>query len=574
MRMHDALASYTIEREMGRGGFAITWLAHQKNKKGGGSGPVILKELLLDKIEDWKALEAFEREARVLSHLRHPGIPAFIDFIEKETPQGKRLFLVQSFIDGQDIEALIKSGRYFTEAEVIEMAVQICRVLAYLHQFSPPIVHRDIKPGNIMMDAQTGDYSLVDFGAVKSPEHIASYTTTGTIGYMPLEQVEGKTSPASDIYSLGMTLIYALSHQRPHEMNKKDLRVDFRPHVNIREAFSRVIDKMIAPDVQRRYQQAEVLLADLERLQGKTSALPDWKRHRKSLVLGGVAFAFLGMCALNQAREKKVKALPSPTATPQASVPQPNAQELGNYYYEKKKYSDAIRHYDGYLSSTPNAFFERFRRGYAHGKLKHYREALSDFLYIVQNDPTPDAMAYYNAGYHYYALDQFSQAQIYLKQAHVLKPKDTAVMNYLGLVAMESKDAGQAMQWFEKGLQIEPDRFLYNNLGRLYQSRGQYAEALKALDQSLRHDQQRVKAVNRQYARPYRHQAEIYLAMGNLDKALAATDQALLRSPTYAVVHGLQAEIFKQRKQCENARQAASKACEEKETAYCQWSCP
>ena len=133
--MPDALAEYTIEREMGRGGFAVTWLAEKKTdpkSEGASSRQVILKELLLDRIEDWKALEAFEREARVLSHLRHPGIPAFIDFIEKQTPEGKRLFLVQSFIEGQDIEALIQSGRYFTEAEVIDMAMQICRVLVYL----------------------------------------------------------------------------------------------------------------------------------------------------------------------------------------------------------------------------------------------------------------------------------------------------------------------------------------------------------------------------------------------------------------------------------------------------------
>jgi serine/threonine protein kinase/Flp pilus assembly protein TadD len=576
--MHNVLADYTIEREMGRGGFAVTWLAHQKKQNKGASNRVILKELLLDKIEDWKALDAFEREARVLSHLRHPGIPAFIDFVETETPQGKRLFLVQSFIEGQDIEALIQSGRYFTEAEVIEMAVQIARVLVYLHQFSPPIVHRDIKPGNIMVDAQLKVYSLVDFGAVKSPENLNSYTTTGTVGYMPLEQVEGKASPASDIYSLGMSLIYALSHQQPREMKKVNLRVDFRPHVNIREGFARVIDQMIAPDMQRRYQRAEDLLADLERLQNVRSVSlgwkTHWKRHGKALAFAGVTLAVIGMCRLNQSKEKKAKALPSPAATEAASGLQPSVQELGNYYYDKKKYREAITYYDRYLARVPNAFFERFRRGYAHGKLNHHREALDDFLYIIKNDAAPDPVNYYNAGYHYYALGQFSQAEPYLKQAHVLKPANTTIVNYLGLVAMEFKDYAQAIQWFEKGLKREPNRFLYNNLGRAYQGMGQYAEALKALDQSLKHDQERVKQLRLQYARPYRHQTEIYMATGKLDKALAASEQALLRSPNYAAVHGLQAEIFKQRKQCDLALQSARKACEQKETAFCEWSCP
>lgn len=568
--MSDVLAEYTIEKEMGRGGFAITWLAHRlpqsKAHHEATSHPVILKELLLDTIEDWKALDAFEREARVLSHLRHPGIPTFIDFIEKETASGKRLFLVQSFIEGKDLERLIQSGRYFTEAEVIEMAMQVCRVLVYLHQFSPPIVHRDIKPSNIMREAATSNYYLVDFGAVKAPELVGSYTTTGTIGYMPLEQVEGKAIPASDIYSLGMTLIYVLSHQVPLEMNKKGLLVDFRPHVNISEAFARIIDKMIAPDAQRRYQQAEAVLDDLERLLGgSTSSLPGWKPYLKPIALTGLLLASVCMCRLNQSS-------PSPSVLVEGS--QPTTQELGNYYYEKKKYADAIPHYDRYLAHMPNAFYERFRRGFSHSKLNNHQNALSDFLYIIQNDPTPDPVNYYNVGYHYYALGQWSQAETYLKQAYVLRPKNTNIINYLGLVAMQSQDYDQAIQWFEKGIQIAPDRFFYNNKAQVYQRMGKYPEALKALEQSLQQDQQRVKQVNRQYARPYRHQAEIYLAMGALDKAMAATEQALLRSPNYALVHGVRAAIFKQRKQCDRSIEAAKQACAQKEMDFCQWSCP
>lgn len=590
--MSNVLAEYTIEKEMGRGGFAITWLAHPKNqpknKRGDHAQPVILKELLLDAIEDWKSLEAFEREARILSHLCHPGIPTFIDFIEKETASGKRLFLVQSFIDGQDLEGLIQGGRYFTEAEAIEMALQICRVLVYLHRFSPPIVHRDIKPSNIMKSAKTSDYYLVDFGAVKAPERIGSYTTTGTVGYMPMEQIEGKASPASDIYSLGMTLIYVLSHQVPREMNKKGLRVDFRPHVNIREGLARIIDKMIAPDVQRRYQEAAAVLADLERLQGNVSDVPQWKyygkRYGKPLAFAGIALTLVGLYRWNASKEKMLAAVPppSPSASPSASpsvsasegASQPSAQELGNYYYDKKKYRDAISHFDRYLLAQPNAFSERFRRGFSHSKLKHHQEALRDFLYIIQNDPTPDPMTYYNAGYHYYSLEQWAEAEPYLKQAHVLKPKNTTVINYLGLVAMQSKDYTQAMQWFDMGIKIEPDRFFYNNRAQVYQRMGKYSEALKALDQSLQYDQQRVKEVKRQYARPYLHQAEIYMALGVPDKALAATDQALLRSPKYAAVHGLRADIFKQSKQCNRSRESAIKACVAKEEAYCQWSCP
>ncbi len=576
--MVDAFTDYTIQREMGRGGFAVTWLASSRRSQ---YKTVILKELLLDKIEDWDVLSAFEREARVLSHLKHPGIPAFVDYFEKETPQGKRVFLAQDFIAGRDLQALIQDGRYFTEAEVVELAIQMARVLVYLHQFSPPIVHRDIKPGNIMA-AEDQRYYLVDFGAVKAPQgnKNAGYTMTGTVGYMPLEQVEGKALPASDIYALGMTLIYVLSHRAPQDMEKRQLRVDFRPHVNVSEPFARLIDKMIAPAIEQRYQKATVLLADLEALQrsGTEPAAPfSWRRYAKALAGAAIAMGILGWCSLREWRQEQALPVAAATAvpTPTASLQGPSDQEMGNYYYQKKDYTQAIVYYDRYLAQFPNAFSERFRRGFSHGEKEAHEKAIVDFAYVVKHDPTPDPMAYHNLGYHHYALGHYDTAKVYFQTTLEHRPKDTSALNYLGLVAMHQNQFNQAVTWLKKGIAVDPEyTYFYNNLGQVYLRQKKYPEALAALDQCIAKDQVQQPVLSKQYARPYLHKAEVYLAQNQPQKTLEMADQALLRIASYGEAIALKAKAYQALKQCPQALEMARLACEKSQTEMCQWSCP
>lgn len=581
--MSNTLADYTIEKEMGRGGFAITWAARRLTSapSTARSQPVILKELLLDRIDDWDVVSAFEREARVLSHLKHPGIPSFLDFIEEETTQGKRLFLVQEYIAGRDVERLIQDGRYFTEPEVIAMAIQMTEVLVYLHQFSPPIVHRDIKPSNVMA-TDSGRYYLVDFGAVKSPQSRqadAGYTMTGTVGYMPLEQIEGKAVPASDIYALGMSLIYILSHRRPQDMEKKNLRVDFRPHVNISDGFARIIDRMTAPDIAQRYASAAQLLEDLKALQtGDKSSAPSSFASWKPFVGAGVALAILGMCAYDEMKAPQ-EDLPSTPVASLAPEPTPTAQKTSNksmadYYYRKKNYTQAIMYYDRYLPDHPEDFSGYFRRGFSQGKLKHHEKAVADFLYIVEHDSTPDPMAYHNLGYHYYALERFDASRQYFEATLRLKPNETSALNYLGLIAMHEGHFAEAIDWLNKGIQVDPDyKYFYNNLGQVYLRMKKYPEALAAFDDAILKDQIQNKTVSSQYARPYYHQSEVYLATQEYEKALFAADQALLRSADYSEAFRVKAKAYQALKKCELALEMAQQSCRQGAQDMCDWTC-
>ena len=141
--------------------------------------------------------------------------------------------------------------------------------MQYLHQRQPSIVHRDIKPSNILLTDRSGNnvgqVYLIDFGAVKNVAATdgGTITVVGTYGYMPPEQFGGQTRPASDLYSLGATLIYLATGRNPTELPSKDGRIIFAEAVNLSPAFSHWLSKMSEPSGDRRFQSATEALQAL-----------------------------------------------------------------------------------------------------------------------------------------------------------------------------------------------------------------------------------------------------------------------------------------------------------------------
>ncbi len=322
---------YEIKEILGRGGFATTYLAIDTETE----QQCAVKCLSFRKIEEWKTWELFEREAKILKNLNHPRIPAYIDFFTIETEQDVEIYLVQEYVEGKSLAQLVQEGKHFSEQEVIRIARKLIRILEYLHSLSPPIVHRDIKPGNITLSSEDHTY-LIDFGAVKDTM-LSDYskstgvpTVVGTYGYMAIEQIEGRALPASDIYSLGMTLIYLLSHTEPTQMGKKGLQLDFRPHVNISDRFARILDKMIAPDWTKRYQSVSEVKTDFEKLLSGKSALR-FPTPLKTLAAGIASFVLLGMFYLfwltPPPPEPEVESvrIPVPVVSTPTPLPQPTA---------------------------------------------------------------------------------------------------------------------------------------------------------------------------------------------------------------------------------------------------------
>ena len=253
---------YQVIRLLGHGGSGITYEAKDLEC----DRRVALKVLSLHQITDWKILELFEREAKVLENLHHPQIPAYLAHFQVDTASDHLFYLVQALAIGDSLATLVDSGWHANEAEVKRIAQELLSILDYLHRLTPPVIHRDIKPQNIIRGAD-GAISLVDFGAVqtvyRNTVSIGS-TFVGTFGYMPPEQFRGKAYFASDLYSLGTTLLFLLTHRSPADLPQERMRIRFRDRVHISDAFADWLEKMVEPVVEDRFQSAQEALNALQ----------------------------------------------------------------------------------------------------------------------------------------------------------------------------------------------------------------------------------------------------------------------------------------------------------------------
>ena len=251
-------ARYQIMKVLGRGGSGITYRAEDAFT----GRQVALKELSLKGLDDWKKLELFEREARVLKDLDHPAIPNYVDYFQVDTADNRLFYIAQEIAEGQSLAELVATGERFLETEVERIAAAVLEVLQYLHGLNPPIIHRDIKPQNLIR-GNDGRIYLVDFGAVQTAYREATAfgsTVVGTYGYMAPEQFRGHAYPTTDLYGLGTTLLNLLTHQNPGDLPQKRLMIDFRPVITVSERFADWLDGLLEPLVEDRFPSAEAAL--------------------------------------------------------------------------------------------------------------------------------------------------------------------------------------------------------------------------------------------------------------------------------------------------------------------------
>jgi serine/threonine protein kinase len=223
---------------------------------------VIIKVLRFDADFEWDDHKLFEREATTLQHLDRPAIPKYLDYFDLDEPGSRGFALVQTYIDAPSLATVVETGRKFSEAEVVEFADRILTILTYLHEQLPPVIHRDIKPSNILLGNRSGnsigDVYLVDFGSVQTAasKDGGTITIVGSYGYMPLEQFGGQTTPASDLYSLGMTIIYLLTGTHPAELVTVKGQVNFTAEIS--NQFRRWLEKMTQPHLDERFNSAKL----------------------------------------------------------------------------------------------------------------------------------------------------------------------------------------------------------------------------------------------------------------------------------------------------------------------------
>jgi serine/threonine-protein kinase len=235
---------YRIAGKIGGGGMGAVYLAHDQNL---GGVERAVKEMVQSSIEaeqQKKAIDDFKRESTILSTLDHPSIPTIYDFFFDEC--GGRFYLVMKYISGGDLAARLRasSGGRIDERTVVEWAMQITDVLAYLHSLPTTVVYRDLKPSNVMIDGNTGRIMLIDFGIARSinQSQEKGVTAVGTMGYAPPELFSGQVEPRSDIYSLGSTMFHLLTGADPQ--NNPLLIFDFQKNPRPRQINPQLSDQM------------------------------------------------------------------------------------------------------------------------------------------------------------------------------------------------------------------------------------------------------------------------------------------------------------------------------------------
>lgn len=209
---------YEIVRRVGGGGMGAVYLAKDRNL---GDAARAVKEMVeshIDVAQHEKAIGDFKRESLLLTSLEHPSIPTIYDYFYDD--RLSRFYLVMKYISGGDLASRMRSapsGR-IDERTVADWGMQVADVLEYLHSRPRPIIYRDLKPANLMIDGNTGRVMLIDFGIARwVTQQEKGVTAVGTMGYAPPELFSGKVEPRSDVYSLGATMFHLLTGADPQD---------------------------------------------------------------------------------------------------------------------------------------------------------------------------------------------------------------------------------------------------------------------------------------------------------------------------------------------------------------------
>ncbi|MDY4693315.1 MAG: protein kinase [Blautia sp.] len=288
----DFSDTYQIIEKIGEGNSGEIFKAYHKN---------LGKYVVLKKIKAGiKDLVNNRAEVDVLKNLRHSCLPQVLDFLEIDGD----VYTVMDYIPGHSFKEYLDAGTSFPEKSVYIWTKQICATLCYLHGQNPPIIHSDLKPGNIML-MPDGNICLIDFNISASLDGNTAWVTGYTNGYAAPEQIKAlkynqnelnrslwkKIDGRADIYSLGATIYHILTGQKP-EMDEEGYVDDIREQININDVFGSIIMKCLEPDPSRRYQTAGELLSDLQNIHKKD------KRYKALLTKQKGTYILVALCMI------------------------------------------------------------------------------------------------------------------------------------------------------------------------------------------------------------------------------------------------------------------------------------
>lgn len=525
---------YRIIQFIGSGAFGTTYLALDTRRPG---NPTCVVKQLLPTPKMGKNLKVaqrrFMREAQILEKLgKHSQIPQLFAYFE----ENKQFYLVEEYIPGYPLSSELTLGWKWNEEKTINLITELLDVLVFIH--SHGVIHRDIKPGNIIRRQSDGKLILIDFGAVKEineadPTSPTRTMATGTPAYMPLEQFQGNPKPNSDIYAVGMIAIQALTGVHPRELpvikNMDCLDSGYlywQQMVKVRPELAKIIDKMILDDYHLRYQESTEVIQDLQAikssilprpgsmpieeddlatddstLQEKTAARSasessklDNNQSKEESGMNRVWQKIMVMSQKNRAISGKVflslvccLGLMGMWLLWETQI-KLNAKKLYNQAVENSKSGDntaALNDLNEAIKLVPNYEQAYYSRGRILFRLGDYPGAIADYSQAIKLNPQ-DAGAYVNRCISYRKLSDFSAAIADCSEAIKLNRNyaDAYVNRCLALIGIG--DPIQALPDCNQAIKLEPNPAeAYYGQGLTYSALGDPPSAIASFTEAI-----------------------------------------------------------------------------------------
>ncbi len=484
---------YQLEKRIGQGGMGAVYKALDTSFN---NRPVAIKEmsrtgLTPTRLQD--AEEAFQHEANLLSSLLHRNLPRIYEHFTED----ERSYLVMDFIKGQTLEDYLaqKGGGPLPLEQVLEWGKELCDVLSYLHKQQPPIIFRDLKPSNVMID-ESGHIFLIDFGIARLFKPGQSHDTValGSPGYAAPEQYgKSQSSPRSDLYSLGALLHHLLTGVDPSEQP-----FAFRPasqlNPDVPLELENLLKQMLEMDSERRPESAQQVLEKL--------------RTIDQLRMTGTF-----------------------TRAPKSSSPQPMSESVrltqaARALYTQRKIREAISTYDRALQADNSNALAWQERGMTQALVGQHRDALASFEKALELDKGL-VTSWNGKGTALSTMQRHQSALEAFQQALSLMPDNALAWNGRGAALSALNRLEEALKAFENALHFDPQMALaWNNKGLVLRQLRRYPEALSAFNQAL--------TCNDRVAAYWNGKGLVLYDMGRFREALQAFQEATRRDSNYA----------------------------------------
>lgn len=466
--------TYEVIAQIGMGNSGIVYKARHRNL----DKFVVLKKIKANAIN----IADNRAEADVLKNLKHAYLPQVMDFVEDNGD----IYTVMEFISGNSFKQYLDAGTAFPEKSEIIWMKQVAATLCYLHNQKPPIIHSDLKPGNIML-TNSGNVCLIDFnisfslggngfvnGYTKnyaSPEQIRAWKYNQT---QPNPSLRKKIDKRSDIYSMGATFYHIVTGNKPMPDDNgyvQDIR-EKKPEMN--QLFGAVIMKCLEPDLKKRYQRAEDVLYDLQTMAQRSKEYRSLLRKQRIIsgVLAGglVLSAVLALAGYFRIDSERMKRYEDTVAQEEKCIKNGNYDQLDDYYQK------AVKLYPGKMDAY-------LQKALALNRQKEYEDCIN-FINTnilnsksVMNDGSEDSV-YYLLGDCYSQLEDYEQAAEYYNSAIEANPengnyyRDGAIMEaYCG-----NTDKAQELMETAKEKGLDTTEVNYVD-GEIKYSRGDYEDA-------------------------------------------------------------------------------------------------